>query len=826
MFHSAKPSVPSTAVARDKIDLTQLKQLMTESQHYAEELRDKTAIMVCGNTGVGKSVMINLVAGGGVKQVVIKGVKKLDACQSSTIEIGHTTKSTTQFLKGVSLPENSNIVLCDTPGFFENRGETEKICSAKNIKLAIEYAKTISGFVVVIRYNDLLSSRSKELTDFIGEFTENFGKITELGLDKTKVIFVISHFRPSDDPPENKETILAVLRQLKFELAANAEKATLLEMVKLIEENNLFVICNDASGYVPGKSDRVKQEELKKEIIGALPKKTEIEKTHFALCQTTGKLSKKLLESDACVELDRLSNCRPITGPNISPSFVSLHKIVADTAEFYLSAYQGRLDKTNAVKSSLAETVFASIASKNFFSDEQEFIFFQQLLANINTIINLLPRLGMDSEAKNLEAIRNKIITENQRIYRFITEANQKIIQAIQENIDFSIRVTSLSLKQTVEEIKKTQYQQEQMNIEHHQYQIEVINSLLKERIELTATGQALITIERQHRHVVAQLGLHPQVLSLPDEKPKPFTEPRPPTLREEPTNGFKKVAMVSKVVGNSIGLAAGITSLIVCVLTGPIGWLVGGAFAAGIGANIGGIVQNAKEIEIEKQRAKDSKQRVQQQKRKDAAWLQRYEAHQENVAQWETQERAHEDSLYACQQWSNRKKECDQIALKLERTKEIYTGIEQRRQTIQSNSAKTKGTCIQKTHQLEKDIQRLSDTFSHLSQLLGKLTSLKATLTIKDLLIERQVFIEMFSANLKKLQEDSLAKTLYPSVFIKAEEVLAVLQREQIKFSNLAISIEEVGAPPKLHFDLFKPQRVTQPTDSAIQTLSAMPLI
>ena len=101
------------------INLPQLKQLIHEGLEAIPIDRDnKEAIIVIGDTGVGKSTILNFLAGA---QLVVKyGIKPyLDTSNETKIKIGHQKYSET------SVPTKAVIqgmAFYDCPGFKDNKG--------------------------------------------------------------------------------------------------------------------------------------------------------------------------------------------------------------------------------------------------------------------------------------------------------------------------------------------------------------------------------------------------------------------------------------------------------------------------------------------------------------------------------------------------------------------------------------------------------------------------------------------------------------------------------------------------------------------------------
>lgn len=130
----------------------------------------KKLVFVVGNSGTGKSTLVNFLAGDDLVAKKINGKLIIDNNTPSDIEIGHGLESKTFF------PQFKNIsgtVYCDMPGFGDTRGIVEEIAKAIFMKKIADYVDEVK-ILVTIAYSDIdtraegLRSLVKHLSDFIG----------------------------------------------------------------------------------------------------------------------------------------------------------------------------------------------------------------------------------------------------------------------------------------------------------------------------------------------------------------------------------------------------------------------------------------------------------------------------------------------------------------------------------------------------------------------------------------------------------------------------------------------------------------------------------
>ena len=144
----------------------------------AKKAKDRDVLMVIGNTGAGKSTLVNYLAGCTMEMVSRKdagftdgNLKKKIArvAEGSFIKevmrIGHLNQSAT-FLPAVYHDEGSGLTLCDCPGFLDNRGAEINIANACNIKQMIAQAKSVR-VVVLINYDSLEADRGRGVKELV-----------------------------------------------------------------------------------------------------------------------------------------------------------------------------------------------------------------------------------------------------------------------------------------------------------------------------------------------------------------------------------------------------------------------------------------------------------------------------------------------------------------------------------------------------------------------------------------------------------------------------------------------------------------------------------
>ena len=178
---------------------------ITYGRERAKKLNGKEAIIVIGNTGAGKSTLVNYLSGctmrlqspeelPGDLDLLDDIVTVLPRSQGGNLDeimpIGHTKTSKTFMPQIESDPEKKN-TYCDCPGFIDNRGAEINIANAVNIKAALIGAANVR-IVILINYFSLMADRGRGLNDMLTICTHLFGHQDNLLKHKASLLLGVT----------------------------------------------------------------------------------------------------------------------------------------------------------------------------------------------------------------------------------------------------------------------------------------------------------------------------------------------------------------------------------------------------------------------------------------------------------------------------------------------------------------------------------------------------------------------------------------------------------------------------------------------------------
>jgi len=164
------------------------------------KVKGKDLIIFLGNTGSGKSTLINYINGCTMEETesdlgeMVIQVKKNSQIQELT-KIGHTKESET-FIPDIKIG-NDGTIYVDMPGFFDNRGQEISIANSVNIKNILVNAKTVK-IIVLISYHSLMNNRKNGEKELINLLLGLFGGDEKIPQNKDSLIILISHLTNSN----------------------------------------------------------------------------------------------------------------------------------------------------------------------------------------------------------------------------------------------------------------------------------------------------------------------------------------------------------------------------------------------------------------------------------------------------------------------------------------------------------------------------------------------------------------------------------------------------------------------------------------------------
>jgi energy-coupling factor transporter ATP-binding protein EcfA2 len=195
----------------------------TLGEQNAVQAAGKEVLMVLGNTGTGKSTLLNCLMGCEMKLVKPKdlglsGVKKVvvvdpKSTRPAVVIIGHGKQSHTFMPLIVPDPDHDRRAYCDCPGFSDNRGAEINIANAINTKRILQQARGVKA-VFLTSYNGLSDDRGRSIEAMANMCLQMFGSADNLSKHKDSVLLGITKAPLyEDDEPLTRSMVESLLAQ-------------------------------------------------------------------------------------------------------------------------------------------------------------------------------------------------------------------------------------------------------------------------------------------------------------------------------------------------------------------------------------------------------------------------------------------------------------------------------------------------------------------------------------------------------------------------------------------------------------------------------------
>jgi len=185
----------------DRIEL--LSYCLSKGEKNAAAMDGQDVVFVLGNTGAGKSTLINYLCGCRMESVRRKNIGlsgrgsiiRVKAGQRDTAvtDIGHDTQKSATFLPTTARCTADGQVYCDCPGFLDNRGPEINIANAVNTRAMLLAARSVK-LLVLINYDSIKADRGCGLQDMVRILLQMFASEQALQQHQDSILLGVSHY--------------------------------------------------------------------------------------------------------------------------------------------------------------------------------------------------------------------------------------------------------------------------------------------------------------------------------------------------------------------------------------------------------------------------------------------------------------------------------------------------------------------------------------------------------------------------------------------------------------------------------------------------------
>lgn len=190
------------------VDLPKLKQLIHNGMTAIPlDQENKQAVIVIGDTGVGKSTILNFLSG---TDLIVKfdGLKPtLDNAGATNVKIGHEKYSQTSIPTKLVIDK---IAFYDCPGFKDNKGEEYEISNSFFVQRLLDIYQRVK-LVLIIDESHISEARADKLPKLVKNLHKSFKTFDDI---KDGVVMIINR-AARDASAEDYHKELRKMIQLK-----------------------------------------------------------------------------------------------------------------------------------------------------------------------------------------------------------------------------------------------------------------------------------------------------------------------------------------------------------------------------------------------------------------------------------------------------------------------------------------------------------------------------------------------------------------------------------------------------------------------------------
>jgi energy-coupling factor transporter ATP-binding protein EcfA2 len=248
------------------IDIEKIKEGIEESFRISEPARGRDLVLVVGQTGSGKSTMVNYLLGYPFRRG--RGGKAESLDSRAPAKMGDDAESITAY--PAAYEGQDGFVYCDCPGFKDNRGDEQRVIVSVSTEAVVNKANSIRAIIAVVEWGTIETSRGEGLRDV----THTLGSLFNQGNDSSTV--------------SNNNNPLNTDNQIKSESTFNLRESILFVITKTNVDIDHAYCMEKIEALLMAETKRLEEEKSKLNSMRTLLKEDQedqLEKTIKPLIQ-------------------------------------------------------------------------------------------------------------------------------------------------------------------------------------------------------------------------------------------------------------------------------------------------------------------------------------------------------------------------------------------------------------------------------------------------------------------------------------------------------------------------------------------------------------
>ena len=164
-------ALEQTEEKEEKLDVEASMHALVQAFDHVERMRGKEVVLILGNTGAGKSTLVNYLMGCTLEQKEHEetGEPYVQTVETPYAAIGHAHEDADSKTENIEFYQDPQLAwgYCDSPGFLDNRGWEARIRTALGQQCLTQVAKAIKAIVLVIPVTALTDQRGENLRSLL-----------------------------------------------------------------------------------------------------------------------------------------------------------------------------------------------------------------------------------------------------------------------------------------------------------------------------------------------------------------------------------------------------------------------------------------------------------------------------------------------------------------------------------------------------------------------------------------------------------------------------------------------------------------------------------
>mmetsp|Transcript_37635 Transcript_37635/g.91475 ORF Transcript_37635/g.91475 Transcript_37635/m.91475 type:complete len:1903 (+) Transcript_37635:230-5938(+) len=219
---SAKVLSSVTSKKNVYVDLAKLSEMVAAAKAGSNCIQDKDVLLLCGNTGSGKTSTLLFLGGVKFKWKDVDGYDHFEPvdrkAEYDSFEVAAGSASVTKTIQVIELQrDGQQLAVCDVPGLNDTNGVEAEIFNQLSLVAALKKARTVKP-VLVFNHHEMLGGRANLMVEMLNDYVRMFGSNDQA--DFTPFQYIFTHCDEKNSQRISKR-LRALLSERELDLSCS-----------------------------------------------------------------------------------------------------------------------------------------------------------------------------------------------------------------------------------------------------------------------------------------------------------------------------------------------------------------------------------------------------------------------------------------------------------------------------------------------------------------------------------------------------------------------------------------------------------------------------